>query len=97
MVTEMPSELDVMKMSIFMKVLSDSSRVKILFSIKDMAKSVGEIEKDVNMSQSAVSHQLALLRKIDMVKTYREGNKIYYSIDERVVNVLEVVKKNAFN
>ena len=92
---KMPNELDVMKMSLFMKVLSDSTRVKILFAIKDKPKSVFEIQELVNMSQSAVSHQLSLLRGIDIVSMAREGNKIYYSLnDDGVKNILDIVKKH---
>lgn len=92
---KMPSEFDVMKMSLFMKVLSDSTRVKILFAIKDSPRSVFEIQELVDMSQSAVSHQLALLRGIDIVKTKREGNKIYYELtDSGVANILDIVKKH---
>ena len=76
-----------------MKVLSDSTRVKILFSIKNTQKSVYEIQEDINMSQSATSHQLALLRGIDIVGTKRDGNKIYYYLkDDSVKKILEIIK-----
>ncbi len=82
-------------MSLFMKVMSDSTRVKILYAIKDKPKSVYEIQQLVNMSQSAVSHQLALLRGIDVVSTSRDGNKIYYSLtDSGISNILDIVKKH---
>ena len=92
---KMPSELEVMKMSLFMKVMSDSTRVKILYAIKDKPKSVYEIQQLGGMSQSAVSHQLALLRGIDVVSTSRDGNKIYYSLtDSGISNILDIVKKH---
>ena len=92
-----PSELEVMRMSILMKVLSDASRLKILFTILKKPKSVQQIETSVHMTQSAVSHQLSLLRKAEIVETNRDGNKIYYSIkDKGIVDLLKLFIK-AFN
>ena len=54
---KIPNEMDIMKMSLFLKVMADSTRVKILFSIKDEPKSVNEIVEIVGATQSAVSHQ----------------------------------------
>lgn len=91
---KMPSELEIMKMSLFMKVLSDSTRVKILFAIKDKPKSVFEIQNLVGMSQSAVSHQLSLLRGIDIVTTTRKKNQIFYELsDKGVRDILNIALK----
>jgi len=91
----MPTELEIMKMSLFMKVIADSTRVKILFAIKDKPKSVFEIQELVGATQSAVSHQLSLMRRVNIVETKREGNKIYYSlIDGSIAKVLDIVKKH---
>ena len=94
MKNKIPSELEVMRMSILMKVLSDASRLKILFAINGKPKSVYEIQSSVDMTQSAVSHQLSLLRKAEIVETSRQGNKIYYSIkDKGIVKILELFDK----
>ena len=91
----MPSELEVMKMSLFMKVMSDSTRVKILFAIKDKPKSVYEIQELVDATQSAVSHQLSIMRKLNIVDTTRDGNKIFYELsDKNVAKILDIVKNN---
>jgi len=93
--SKMPTELEIMKMSLFMKVMSDSTRVKILFAIKDKPKSVTEIQDLVGATQSAVSHQLSLMRRMNIVDTKRDGNKIYYSLaDDGIDKVLDIVKKH---
>jgi len=89
---DFPKEIDIMKMSLFNKMLSDSTRLKILFSIKTQEKSVNDIVALVGETQSAVSHQLSLLRDVNMVKTKRDGNKIYYSLaDSTVAKILDIV------
>lgn len=91
----MPSELDVMKMSLFLKVLADSTRVKILFAIKRKPKSVNEIVDAVGATQSAVSHQLSIMRKVNIVDTKREGNKIIYSlVDNQISKILDIVQSH---
>lgn len=89
---KIPNELEVMKMSLFLKVMADSTRVKILFAIKEKEKSVAQIQEIVGASQSAVSHQLSILRKLNVVSTKREGNKIFYSLtDDGIAKVLDIV------
>lgn len=90
---KIPSEMDIMKMSLFLKVMADSTRVKILFSIKDKPKSVNEIVDCVGATQSAVSHQLRIMRNVNIVETMRNGNKIYYSLaDNQISKILDIVK-----
>ena len=92
---KMPTELEVMKMSLFMKVMADSTRVKILFAIKNKPRSVTEIYEIVGATQSAVSHQLSLMRRVNIVETVRDGNKIYYSLaDDGIEKVLDIVRKH---
>ncbi len=92
---KMPTELEVMKMSLFIKVMADSTRVKILFAIKDKPKSVAEIQELVGATQSAVSHQLSLMRRVNIVSTKRDGNKVYYSLaDSGICKVLDIVKNH---
>ncbi len=90
-----PSELDIMKMSLFLKVMADSTRVKILFAIKDKPKSVNEIVDVVGATQSAVSHQLRIMRNVNIVETSRSGNKIYYSLaDNQISKILTIVQSH---
>ena len=90
---KIPNEMDTMKMSLFLKVMADSTRVKILFSIKDKPKSVNEIVELVGATQSAVSHQLKIMRNVNIVETSRNGNKIFYSLaDAQISKILDIVK-----
>lgn len=69
-------------LSKFYKILSDYSRLKIVLSLLNQEKCVGDIEKEVGMSQTAVSYQLKELKKVHLVKYRREGKNIFYSIDD---------------
>ena len=90
---KIPNEMDIMKMSLFLKVMADSTRVKILFSIKDEPKSVNEIVELVGATQSAVSHQLKIMRNVNIVETSRNGNKIFYSLaDAQISKILDIVQ-----
>lgn len=72
----------------FFKIFGDSSRLKILYSLYKGEKSVGEIISEVDMSQSAISHQLRILRQNDVVKFRKEGKSVIYSLDDDHVSIL---------
>ncbi len=72
------------------KALADPTRVKILFLLSQQQCSVNQIVESLQLSQSAVSHQLATLRSLRLVKYRREGNSLYYTYDdEHVINILK--------
>lgn len=77
-------------MSLFLKALSDPTRIKILFILEEFEElSVGDIVSKVKMTDSAVSHQLRILRQVNLVKNRRDGKTIYYSLsDDHVKTVL---------
>ena len=76
----------------FFKVLADETRLKILCNLMDGAKCVMHLSERVAMSQSAVSHQLAILKRANLVKVLRDGKKQIYSLaDGHVRAVLELV------
>lgn len=78
-------------MSGFFKALADETRLKILFTLLESGKCVMHISEHVGMSQSAVSHQLSILRRADLVKVSRSGKTQVYSIsDEHVRLVLDM-------
>ena len=74
----------------FYKALSDYSRFKIIYSLMNGEKCVSEVMEEVNMSQTAVSYQLKLLRQMRLVKYRRQGQSKYYSIDDE--HVYEIIK-----
>lgn len=77
------------------KALADPTRIRILYLLSQEECSVGHITEVLNMTQSAVSHQLSLLRNLRLVKYRREGNTFYYTYDdEHVITVLHQVLKH---
>ncbi len=86
-----PNWEELSAMSGFFKVLADETRLKILFTLLSGNKCVMHISEHVEMSQSAVSHQLAILRRANLVKVARAGKTQIYSIaDEHVRLVLDM-------
>ena len=65
-----------------MKAIANEKRLKILYQIENKELSVGEIEKKVDLSQSALSQHLAVLREENVVKTRRDAQTIYYGIKD---------------
>ena len=91
----MPTEYEVMKVTLFLKIMADTTRTKILFAIKNGPKSVAEIQDLVGATQSAVSHQLSIMRRVKIVSTKREGNKIYYSLtNNEIAKILDIAKNH---
>ena len=74
------------------KVFADSTRIRILYYLlENKEKSVSEISDNLNMNQSAISHQLKILKTNKLIKNRRDGKTIYYSIyDEHVREVFEL-------
>lgn len=70
------------------KVLSDPTRIRILFVLYQEERCVYDIAKALNMTQSAISHQLKTLKNQKLVKARREGQTIYYSLaDDHVHHI----------
>ncbi len=88
----MPSEEDVGRVASVFKAISEPSRLKILFALRQGEMCVFHIVEAVGGTQSAVSHQLRILRDSRMIKARRDGQNIVYSLaDEHVLAVLELV------
>jgi ArsR family transcriptional regulator len=74
------------------KALGDMTRIKIIESVYDQEKSVGNISRDIGISQSAISHQLRLLREVDIVRYRQEGKERFYFIsDDHVKTIINQV------
>ncbi|GEQ37567.1 metalloregulator ArsR/SmtB family transcription factor [Tetragenococcus halophilus] len=86
---------DIERVSQIFKVLSDMTRLKIVLAVKEGEKNVTTIANEVSMEQSAVSHQLRLLRDNRVVKTRRQGKAVLYSVDDaHVLDILEQTFKH---
>ena len=71
------------------KIFGDSTRVKILYALLEGELCVCDIAKLMEVTQSAVSHQLRVLKGSKLVKFRREGKTVYYSLaDEHVIRIL---------
>ncbi|MBR4013956.1 MAG: winged helix-turn-helix transcriptional regulator [Clostridia bacterium] len=86
--TGLAGEVSMEQMSAFFKVLSDKTRLSILMELLDASLCVMHISERVGMSQSAISHQLAILRKADLVRVKRNGKTLVYSISDEHVRLM---------
>lgn len=74
----------------FFKVFGDVTRIRILQSLLNSEKNVSELADSLSMTQSAISHQLRVLRQNDLVKYRKEGKTVFYSLDDdHIRTVLE--------
>ena len=78
----MPDEDQLIDLSELFKVFGDSTRIKILYALFESEKCVNDISNAVGISQSAVSHQLRVLRASKLVKFRRDGKTVFYSLDD---------------
>ncbi|MGD9964057.1 MAG: ArsR/SmtB family transcription factor [Candidatus Izemoplasmatales bacterium] len=79
------NEIEKQKVSNLFKVIADPTRIDILYTLKDSRLSVSEIKDKLNMSQSAISHQLRVLKDVNLVKDERVGKNIFYSLSDNHV------------
>ncbi|HOV62699.1 MAG TPA: metalloregulator ArsR/SmtB family transcription factor [Spirochaetia bacterium] len=81
--------LEVAGLSEIFKVLGDETRTKILFLLSQQELCVCDLANVLQMSMPAISHHLRLLKALRLVKYHREGNMVYYSLDdEHVLNLI---------
>ncbi len=86
----MPSIEDLEDLGRFFKILGDSTRVKIIWALDESEMCVCDIAVLLNMTKSAISHQLKTLKEANLVKFRREGKVVYYSLkDEHVKDIFE--------
>lgn len=86
---EMPKEEDLYDLADFFKVFADTTRIKILYVLLKQEMCVCDIAQTLEMTQSAISHQLRILKQMDLVKSKREGKTIFYSLaDNHIVSIL---------
>lgn len=72
----------------FFKIFGDETRIRILDLLINKEFSVNEISRKLDVSQSAVSHQLKTLRSSNLVKTNKVGQTVYYSISDEHISVI---------
>ena len=86
-----PAEEELYDLAELFKVFGDSTRIRILHALLETELCVGDMAQILNLSQSAVSHQLKILKDAKLVRFRREGKIIFYALDdEHVRNILSM-------
>ena len=86
---QMPKEETLYDLAELFKVFGDSTRIRILFVLFEEEVCVCDLAEALQMTQSAVSHQLKILKQAKLVKNRREGKSIFYSLaDEHVRSII---------
>lgn len=86
---KMPQEETLYDLADFFKVFGDSTRIRILWALDEAEICVCDIAFLLNMTQSAISHQLRILKQANLVKNRKEGKIVFYSLnDEHVKQIL---------
>ena len=89
LLAEMPCEENLYDLAELFKVFGDTTRIRILYVLFEAEMCVCDIAEILNMTQSAISHQLKVLKQAKLVRNRREGKQIYYSLaDDHVRTII---------
>lgn len=89
----MPEDGFIYDLAELFKVFADSTRMKIIYALMQNELCVCDIANIVNTTQSAISHQLRILKQSKLVKFRKEGKVVYYSLDDD--HISQIVKKGS--
>lgn len=91
----MPAETELYDLAELFKVFGDSTRIRILFVLFEAEVCVCDLAQVLNMTQSAISHQLRILKQNKLVKSRREGKSIFYSLaDDHVRTIISMGREH---
>jgi ArsR family transcriptional regulator len=79
---KMPEEETLYDLAEFFKVFGDSTRIRILYALRETELCVCDIASLLGLTQTAVSHQLRVLKNSKLVKARRSGKTVFYSLDD---------------
>lgn len=85
---KMPNDEELNDLADLFKIFGDYSRIRILFVLFEAEVCVCDLAETLNMTQSAVSHQLKILKQSKLVKSRREGKSIFYSLADGHVRAI---------
>ncbi len=86
---EMPEEEELYDLAELFKVFGDSTRIRILFVLFEAEVCVCDLAEVLHMTQSAVSHQLKILKQAKLVRARREGKSVFYALaDDHVRTII---------
>ena len=80
--SQLPDDEILYDLAELFKVFGDSTRIKILYALSERELCVCDISELLGVSQTAISHQLRVLKGAKLVKYRREGKKVFYSLDD---------------
>jgi len=86
--SHMPEETQLYDLAELFKVFGDSTRIKILYVLFQSEMCVCDIAQLLNMGQSAISHQLRVLKQAELVKFRRDGKTMFYSLADSHVRTI---------
>lgn len=79
------------ELALFFKIFGDATRIKILSALDVSEMCVCDLAFSLNMTKSAISHQLSILKRESLVKYRREGKEVFYSLsDDHIRQILEM-------
>ena len=84
----MPEEEELYDLAELFKVFGDSTRIRILFVLFEAEVCVCDLAETLHMTQSAISHQLRILKQSKLVKSRREGKSVFYSLADGHVRTI---------
>ncbi len=85
---DLPEEEVLFDLAEFYKVFGDSTRIKILYALLHAELCVSDLAAFLSMSQSAISHQLRVLKTARLVKFRRDGKTIFYSLSDSHIDTI---------
>ena len=86
----MPKETKLYELAELFKVFGDSTRIRILFVLFEAEVCVCDLASALHMTQSAISHQLKILKQNQLIKSRRDGKSIFYSLaDQHVRSIID--------
>ncbi len=84
----MPPEEELFNLAEFFKVFGDTTRIRILYALFQSEMCVCDIAHLLGMTQSAISHQLRVLKSAKLVRYRKEGRVVYYSLDDEHIKAI---------
>ena len=92
---KLPDVEELYDLAEFFKVFGDTTRIRILYVLFEAEMCVCDIAEMLNMTASAISHQLRLLKQSRLVKSRRDGKTIYYSLaDDHVRSIIDMGREH---
>lgn len=85
---QMPNTILLYELSDFFKVMGDGTRIQLLWALDKSKMCVGDLAVLLNMTKSAVSHQLKTLRTAKLVRAEKKGKNVYYSLNDSHVQII---------